>query len=147
MLGSLEQVRRERVHQAQAELARRRAELLSSGQLLDDLGRTAVELAQKSTRALAFAATASDVADMRSAAEHLRSLRASAADLGARRRAAEAVHAGRAQALQAAERALVEAELGRRAVGNMIERKASAEARRRELSDEEAAADLARARE
>src|SRR5437868_4560326 len=93
-LGSLEQLRRERVHQAQAELARRRAEMLSTGQLLDELGRASVAVEQRCTRAFAAAATQVDVAGMRSAAEHLRSIRAERAHLVERRRSAEGVHAG-----------------------------------------------------
>jgi hypothetical protein len=145
-LATLEQLRRERVHQAQAELARRRADMARSSELLNELGSAERQQAQRFTRAFASAAAATDVAGMRSAAEHLRALRAAQRELLTQRLAAEGAHAIRVAAVQTAERALLDAELGRRVVGNMVARRVTDEARRRELAEEEAAADLARAR-
>ncbi len=144
-LRSLEKLRADAVEQAREALAQERAQLTKLDDLVRSLAAGLQQVSAEIERARAEVAL-DTVADFAWAERMQRRARVSAAQSEQRLRAAQAQRAQTQLRVQLAERSLLDAELGRRAVGHVMAQREAARAHKLELRSEEDAEDTHRAR-
>lgn len=145
-LRSVEQAQKLEAERLLVELVARRKELAQRDAVLSELQRTCEDLARKRMHARDVSAGASEVLAMRWAHDHVQALEREQAAVEKRMLALQGPRAQLAQQVRELERSWIDAEVARRAVGTVIERRERAEQRLRELAEEDALTDLANSR-
>ena len=144
-LRSLEKLRSDAVEQARAALSKERVQLAQAEALVREHAACLVEVSTR-LRAACDAYALDTAADYAWAERSQRAARLRHTECARRLTAAQAQRAHVQERVQKAERRVLDAELGRRAVGHVVAQREAVRAQKLELRAEEDAADAHRAR-